>query len=109
MYKFLVFLLLTGCNVAAPKVPLCVEISQKKAYCVNTITSEEFYWDDTHKYKGETYWEGRPKLLLMPASSWADIKIFIIQICKQTKKCDTQVANWERTVGTIDQKVNEKR
>jgi len=109
MYKFLILcFLLSGCAVAVPKTPICTEISPIRAYCVNTVTSEEFYIDDTHKFEGKSYWEQRQQMLLLPASSWVEIKKFIIKICKQSNKCDTQIGSWNRTVDAIDKQLSSK-
>jgi hypothetical protein len=91
-----------------PKVPICAEIRPDKAYCINTITSQEFVWDDQNLFEDKTYWDARPTLLLLPASSWVEIKKFIIEVCKKTKKCDSQVSSWERTVDVIDQQIDLK-
>lgn len=70
------------------------------------MSSTEFEITDDKKWNDETWWEIRPKMILMPVSSWAKIKSFIIKICKKSNKCSGQsITNWERTVETIDQKI----
>ena len=109
MYKFLVLcFFMSGCAIKVPRIPICTEITPSKAYCVNTVTSEEFYIDDVNKFENQTYWEQRPQMLLIPASSWVEIKAFIIKVCKQSGKCDAQISSWDRTVNTIDKQVNSK-
>lgn len=98
-----------SCAIKVPRVPICTELGPTRAYCVNTITSEEFEWNGTRLLNGKSYWESRPSLLLLPASSWAEIKIFIIEICKKTQDCDSQIGNWQRTLNTIDSQVKMKR
>lgn len=100
---------LVSCSTKIPKVPVCTELSLSRAYCVNTVTSEEFYFDDQNKFEGKTYWEARPTMLMIPASSWEKIKVFIIEVCKKTKKCDTEIATWERTVNGIDTQIKKKQ
>jgi hypothetical protein len=95
-------LAISGCATPVPKVPVCSEIEPDRAFCVNTITSEEFFWDNTHLWNGKSYWDARPGLLLIPSSSWVEIKKFIIEICAKTKQCDSQITGWERTVDKID-------
>lgn len=93
---------LSGCSVTVPSVPVCVELSPDRGYCVNTISSENFYIDETRPYEGLSWWQMRPAMVHLPAQSWASIKTFVIQICTKTKKCDTELGGWERTVGEID-------
>ena len=90
-----------------PAVPICLELNLDRAFCVNTITADEFTWDSTHPFEGKTYWEARPSNLIVPASSWAKIKEFIIKSCKQSNKCD-DVASWDRTIGAIDTGLEKK-
>lgn len=88
--------------------PVCVEIHPAKAYCVNTMTSEEFKIDDESKFEGKTYWEMRPTMLLLPASSWAKLKTYIITQCKQTGQCDKSVSSWSRTIENVDKTMGAK-
>lgn len=90
-----------GC-ASAPDVPVCVEINPSKAYCINTISEKEFVVDDNHKFENLTYWELRPLMLLVPASSWAKIKAYIIKSCRQSNQCDESIGNWSGKVESID-------
>lgn len=99
---FLSFVSLSNCAIKPPDVPLCTELTLGTAYCIYTISSKEYYWNDQNKLNNETYWEARPKLLLLPASSWAEIKTFIITICKKSNQCIDNITSWERTVEKID-------
>ncbi len=92
----------------APDVPVCVEFAPDRAGCVKIISGEEFMIDETHKFETHTYWEIRPAMVLVPASSWVEIKKFIIDICKKTNQCQQEVKNWERSVNTIDSQLEKK-
>lgn len=96
---------LSACSIAVPAVSICTEISPSAGYCINTITSEEYMVSDTHARDGQTWWEMRSSMMMVPASSWAELKAFIIKICKKSGKCDTELGNWERTIERIDQQV----
>lgn len=99
-------LLISGCAVTPPDVPLCTEISPNRGFCVNTISSKEFEINDTQLYNEKSWWDLRPLMIYMPSDSWKEIKSFIIKVCKMSKKCKhKQVSSWERTVKTIDSKV----
>jgi len=98
----------TGCASAPPDVPACVEIHMSKGYCINTLSSKEFVVDDQNKLDGKTWWEARPSMLMMPASSWAKIKIWIITQCKKTGQCDKSITSWDRTIQSVDQALEAK-
>lgn len=94
--------LLTSCATSPPDIPICTELTINRAYCVHTLSNDEFYFDDTHKLNGQTYWEARPTLLLMPWQSWVQLKAWIIAECKATGHC-AEISSWDRTIQTIDQ------
>jgi len=102
LFVILFVLLLSGCASSPPDVPVCVEITMDRGYCTNTISAKEFYVDETRKLDGRTWWEARPMMLMMPASSWAKLKTWIITQCKRTGQCDQSIASWERTINSID-------
>ena len=93
-----------GC-ATAPDVPVCVEITPSRGWCTYTISDKDFEISETKKHEGKTYWELRPTMLLVPASSWAKIKAFIIKTCKQHGNCDQAVSSWDRKLNSIDTKV----
>jgi hypothetical protein len=85
-----------------------VELDIDRGHCVHTISSTEYDVDDEHPFTDPytkekyTWWALRPLMVHMPAASWAEIKAFIIKMCKRTKDCDRSISNWERSVQTID-------
>jgi len=91
-----------------PDKPLCVELSPAKAYCVNTISGKSFIIDDNNKFEDKTYWEMRPAMILMPASTWKAYKSWIIKTCKKSNKCEESVSSWDRTIENLDVKLDEK-
>jgi len=101
----LLALILSGCAVTVPDVPLCVEISPSRGHCIYTLSAREYTIDDEHPHEGKTWWDMRPAMILAPAESWAKIKKFIIEVCRKTKKCDTEMGSWDRTVEAIDKMV----
>lgn len=109
MKYILIFLFLLSCAAKVPDTPICIELEPTRGYCIKTISSEEYYWDEENKKNGQTFWEAKPYMLLLPLESWFEIKTFIISICKKSNKCDKEIASWERTVNSIDKKVEEKR
>lgn len=101
--------LLTSCAVKPPDVPVCVETRIDQGYCTNTISDKEFFVDETNKLNGKTWFEMRPTMIQVPASSWVEIKAFVIKACKKMKSCEEQVSSWERKVETVDKKLEEKK
>ncbi len=101
-------LILSSCT-APPDKPVCVEINPSKAFCTYTIKDVDFYWDDNHKYENKTYWEAKPSMVLVPISSWIEIKSYIIKMCKKHQDCNDNIGTWERKVISIDSKINLKK
>lgn len=104
----MLLLLISGCATNPPNVPVCIELGMSRGYCVTTIKGEEFYIDEVNKYNGKTFWEMRPEMIMLPPDSWADIKKFIIKICKKTNECQKEVSSWDRSIKNIDEKLKEK-
>lgn len=99
-------LFVISCAGTPPNVPLCVELSPERAHCVRIMTSEQFEVNEERKLDGKTWWEHKPSVISMPATTWRELKKWIIKICKNNQACDSQVASWDRTVETIDSKIN---
>ena len=78
-----------------------------RGYCEKTMSGKDFEVNDTQKLNGKTWWELRPTMIQMPATTWKSFKAWINKICKNNDQCDDAVANWERTVNTIDSAVKE--
>lgn len=102
-------LLLSSCaGVQVPDKPVCVELDPTRANCVTLITGTNFDIDEKNRFEDKTYWELRPFMILVPASTWVEVKKFIVTICKKTNQCQKEVKNWERSVNTIDANLNKK-
>ena len=84
---FLSALILSSC-AQVPNIPICYELDVDRAHCAYTLDqSMNFEWNETNLYLGKTYWEAKPTLLQLPPSSWAEIKAFIVKICKKQGNC----------------------
>lgn len=87
-----------------PDEPICTEVNPSKGFCVKIMSGEQFVISDSVPYKGKTWWEVRPSLVMMPVQTWAELKKWIIKICKNNSQCN-QVAHWERSVNVIDERL----
>lgn len=88
---------------------MCVEMSLTRGECINTMSGTKFRVDETNKLNGKTWWEMRPTNLILPLTSWVELKKFIIKLCKKNKNmCDKEVSNWERSLNTVDKYQKEK-
>jgi hypothetical protein len=94
--------LLSACALNPPDVPVCFEINMTRGGCVKTMSGERFEISETKKFEGRTWWEIRPAMIMLPASSWTQLRSWIIKVCKKTGQCDEAVSSWDRTVETID-------
>lgn len=100
---------LSGCaSFQPPDKPICVEINITTGACTLPVSGKQFIIDETHKFENKTWWEMRPAMLLMPASTWAAFKIWIIKLCKKTNKCDQEISSWDRTLENVDTQLNQK-
>lgn len=105
---FALLLILSGCQTSPPAIPVCVELSMSRGYCINTISGEEFEVNDTKLIDGKTWWSIRPSMVMMPATSWAKLKTYIITQCKKTKLCDKEISSWDRTIKSVDTALEKK-
>lgn len=101
--------LLTSCAIKPPDIPVCVEMSLDRGECIKVISGEKITIDEKNKYQNKTWWESRPTNIIMPLSSWVDLKKWIIDMCRKNKNvCDKEISSWDRSLEIIDQKVKQK-
>lgn len=105
---YILSFLLCGCSIAPPNVPVCIETNIDSARCTTLISGENFRVDETHLLEGKTYFQIRPQMILVPASSWVEIKKFVIDICAQTHQCSNNVGSWQTTLNTLQSDLDEK-
>lgn len=100
--------LILSCATKPPDVPICVELNPDKAYCVKIVSGAEFNIDEQNKFENKTWWEQRPTMIQMPASSWAEIKSYIIKTCKKYGQCEKEISSWDRTIENVDGALKQK-
>ena len=91
-----------------PDKPICVETEVYEGHCTNIISGTRFIVDETHKYEGKTWFEQRHYMLMMPASTWAELKAYIVKACKKYGNCQSEVSDWSKTVNVIDEQLKVK-
>lgn len=72
-----------------------------EGFCVWPISAKKQTINETSKLDGQTWYEIRYKMILMPISTWETYKEYIIELCKQYN-CDNKVQSWDRTINTIN-------
>jgi hypothetical protein len=72
------------------------------------MSGKSFEISEKTPYQKLTWWEMRPHMIQMPASTWRELKKWIIKTCKNNDQCESSVSNWERTVNSIDEQVEAK-
>jgi hypothetical protein len=80
-----------------------------RGYCINTISGKESEVNDTVLIDGKSWWNARPSMVMMPATSWAKLKTYIIVQCKKTKLCDKEISSWDRTIKSVDTALEAKK
>lgn len=112
--KFLAFLLASTSLSSCASVPdtfICVELSPVKGFCTKTISDEDLVIDEDHPVqlpgddKPKTWWARRPYMVLIPATSWAELKAYIIKQCKRTN-CDQYIKSWDRKINELNPEGN---
>lgn len=104
----ILFVSLASCATPPPDKPLCVEMNINSGFCVKIMSGETFIVDEERKYEGKTWWDMRPAMIQMPASTWKELKAWIIKMCKKTNQCGEEVPSWDRTVNIIDSQLETK-
>lgn len=94
---------------SVPDVPVCTAIDEALGFCIYTITNKEFYIDNIdHLYEGKPWSQVELESLRVPASSWAEIKSYILIQCKKHKDCRDDLPRIEKKFQTLqDIKSNE--
>ena len=100
---------LSSCaGLQVPDSPICVEIDPSRANCVKIVSGESFDIDETHPFEGKTYWEIRPTVVLVPASTWIELNKFITLLCKKTNQCQKSITSWDKSIEIIDNQLKKK-
>jgi hypothetical protein len=74
-----------------------------RGICIETISGRKFDITETEKFENQSWWSMRPSMIMMPATSWAKLKVWIIAQCKKTGACDKEIASWNRTIESVDE------
>lgn len=107
-------LALSSCATSPPDVPACVELSPSRGGCVKVISGTVFTIDEEHPFvvddKPYTWWQLRPMMVQLPPSSWADLKKWIIKVCRKYESmCNKEISSWDRTINNIDDALKKKQ
>ena len=102
-------LLFSGCSsLSSIDKPVCVELSIDRGYCTTIISGTPIYVDNDQTLDGETWFESRIKMILVPPKTWAALKSYLIKNCKKSKKCNENIDSWMRSMKVIDEKIDGK-
>lgn len=109
---FLTALILLSNCATPPDVPVCTElIPNKKAYCTFTISDKEFMLDNStnlYPISKKTLTQIKTESLLVPATSYAEIKGYILKACKKHNDCKGDIGKWQRKMLKLE-KINEAK
>lgn len=121
MIKFTLFLSLlafglslAACASSPPDSTVCTELDLNRAFCIKSVSGRAGYVDDVNKLYDEetkteyTWWDLRPYTISMPYNDWKKLKIWIIQQCKLSGRCEKEISSWERTLINLDQVLEKK-
>jgi hypothetical protein len=85
-----------------------VELNIAKAYCTTIISGKGFYISDQEKFEDKSWFEQRHEMLLVPVSTWVEIKKYLIMNCKKSRKCSNNISSWDRGIQNIDEQLVKK-
>lgn len=94
-------LITTSCASQPPDIDACVELTPTRGYCTAVISDREFMVDEEHKLDGETWWEAKASMVMVPYKSWTRLKTWMIQQCKHYQNCDQRIYSWDRTIEEV--------
>ena len=93
--RLIILSLFVASCATIPDVPICAEVSLSRGICTYTVSGKNIVVDDEHPLDNLTWFDIRSKVLATPASSWAEIKAWMIKMCKKNK-CDVDISSWDR-------------
>lgn len=70
-----------------PDIPICLSLDEQRGYCIYTISDKEFYVDADRLFESKNWEQVKATSLILPASSWMELKKYILKMCKQSKSC----------------------
>jgi hypothetical protein len=79
-----------------------------KAYCTTIISGQGFYIDDESLFEDRTWFDQRHEMLQVPVSTWAEIKKYLINNCKKSRRCSSNISSWDRGMKNIDEQLLKK-
>ncbi len=96
-------LIVSGCTTMPPDVPVITRTGPTEGFYVYTMSEKEGIVDDTHLLEGKTFLDYVIEGVIVPAKSYAEIKSFILKMCKKYKECG-DVAKWKSKLDQLDSK-----
>lgn len=66
-----------------------------RGFCTYTVSGKNIEVTDEKPLNGQTWFDMRSKVLAVPASSWGEIKAWMIKQCKKNK-CNVDISSWDR-------------
>lgn len=80
-------LLFSACtNIKTIDRPVCTQINPSKGGCTYLISDIDFFVSDEELYEGKTWFELKQEMILVPISTWSEIKKYLLKNCKLNLK-----------------------
>lgn len=89
--------LLANSCASIPDVPICAEVSMSKGICTYTVSGKNIEITDDKPLNGQTWFDIRAKNLSVPADSWAELKAWMVKMCKKNG-CNVDISSWDRDI-----------
>lgn len=74
-------ILVSSCSPEVPNIEFCVPLDASTGHCFMTISNEE------RELSGQAWEDLKVKSFVIPSSSWAEIKKFMLETCERFNNC----------------------
>lgn len=76
-------ILFSSCtNIEQIDKPVCTKIAPGRGGCTYLLSDIDFFVDDDNLFEGKTWFELEMEMVLVPPSTWASIKKYLLRNCK---------------------------
>lgn len=110
MLSLNLFLLLNSCaSLDKLDKPFCIDETPAQGFCVTLVSGKKFHINDTELYTDEngikkTWNDMQLGIIKIPLETFKAMKKYLIDECKLSGKCDSNITTWDRNMTTLELK-----
>lgn len=89
--------------------PFCVDETTSQGFCVYLISGKKIHVNDIELFTDEngikkTWYDMQLGIIKIPLETFKAMKKYLIEQCKQSKKCDADIDSWDRNIQQLELK-----